>query len=492
MTIQPFKRELNLPKSSPSFLAGILRLIILITVLLGSVSFLKPAISQEKPDPEEQNKDADLDPIPAATLIGQANQFLEARDFQKAIPVLEQLVKLNPLDDKMKSYLVRAYIAQGTILQNAGKIDQSLDLIVKSKKLIGEMSVPEPDLENNSGEARELVNIRKYLIGNPEAASEKAISDEKARTLLEKAAKSYKEKQFGLAKSLILEAIQYQPHNALAYELLGDSEYFSQNLPAAKEAYQKSFLNDAINRVKSKLEKVEREMSIEPGFSEYADEHFLIRYKRSEKFEGAEIRQYLREAYREVSHDFGYYLNFKTAVVLYGKDEYQAISNMPHWSGALYDGKIRIPIYDEKSDSKNLKKYIQHELTHVFITDMSDNRCPVWLHEGLAQYEENKIIPINRGFFQRAVKAGDLLSWEDLEKGVAQAKDQASAILFYHQSFEMAKYLIEKYRFVKIKALLQKLTKQGAVFEDAFKEVMGISLKDFYANWRNVVAQEFS
>ncbi len=483
MIIRPFKNESILQNSMPKRFAGIAGKAVPYLIVLSTVLFPASGIGED-PAPSKA--------VTEFSIFQKANEHVQNKEYQKAIPLLEELLKAHPKDNTIKSFLARVYIANGNQLQSEGKLDQSLDMIVKSKKIIEEVSADKAAKairgEGQSDEERALSNLRQYFVGES-GSGEAAITDSKAQVLLEKAAQSYKEKQYKLAKDLIKQALQLQPKNALAYELLGDCEYFSHNMTAAKGAYEQSFLNDANGRVKGKLEKIEKELQLESQFAEYADEHFLIRYKRSERFEGSEIREYLRDAYREVSRDFGHYLDYKTVVILYSKGEYETIANMPHWSGALYDGKIRIPIHDPKVDSRNLRKYIQHELTHVFIIDLSDNQCPTWLHEGVAQYEENKIIPIDMSLLKKAAKNDSLLPWEDLNQGITQAKDQASAILFYHQSFSMAKYMIEKYRFVKVKALLKEMAQETPI-DEAFKKSLGVDRDGFYARWKKAAMAE--
>ena len=37
-----------------------------------------------------------------------------------------------------------------------------------------------------------------------------------------------------------------------------------------------------------------------------------------------------------------------------------------------------------------LARVLKHELTHSFVGQKTDGRCPVWLQEGIAQYMEGK------------------------------------------------------------------------------------------------------
>jgi len=55
-----------------------------------------------------------------------------------------------------------------------------------------------------------------------------------------------------------------------------------------------------------------------------------------------------------------------------------------------HDGKLRIPVSGVQSVTPELARVLKHELTHSFISQMSSNRCPTWLNEGIAQMEEGK------------------------------------------------------------------------------------------------------
>src|ERR1019366_2472783 len=53
-------------------------------------------------------------------------------------------------------------------------------------------------------------------------------------------------------------------------------------------------------------------------------------------------------------------------------------------TGAINDGKLRIPINGIASVTPELARVLKHELTHSFVSQMSSNRCPTW------QIEEGK------------------------------------------------------------------------------------------------------
>ena len=73
-------------------------------------------------------------------------------------------------------------------------------------------------------------------------------------------------------------------------------------------------------------------------------------------------------------------------VTLYTEQAFFDVTHAPTSSGALNDGKLRIPISGLNSMTPELAHVLKHELAHSFINQLSGGRCPSWLHEGIAQF----------------------------------------------------------------------------------------------------------
>ncbi len=435
-------------------------------------------------DTSEKKTDPDM-----AGLKKKGIELIAAGDYAKAIPLLEEINRVSASDDTLKLELVKAYEKRADQISKNGLSNEALALLQKAKKLsesISESKSLDSEEKSNPKFDRSVIQAKQFVASDRGDGAKEVLAQARARELFDQALDSFKQKQYGLARALLKDGIKFDDKNFLIYELLGDIEYYSQNLSVAKDAYQKSYLLQKNERVEKKLNRLIAEEKLNQHLSEYLDEHFIIRYNRKQDVEGSEIRQYLRDSYRTISTDFGHYLNYKTVVILYDKEGYHAIKQIPHWSGALFDGKIRIPTYEAQVNRKKLRKLIQHELTHVFIIDISKDRCPVWLHEGLAQYEENKIIPVDLRLLSVALKKNSLLSVEELEKGITQEISDIQALFFYHQSFSIASKLITDYRFVKMKQLLKALG-DGEIFDSAFEKIYRVPFAEFFKAWKREV-----
>jgi tetratricopeptide (TPR) repeat protein len=111
-----------------------------------------------------------------------------------------------------------------------------------------------------------------------------------------------------------------------------------------------------------------------------------------------------------------------------------------------------------------------HEFTHVIHLGLSHNRCPRWITEGLATWEEENKHPAWSRNMRRdlldAFHNGDLIAVRELNRAF-----RSSRIIFgYYQSGLLCRMLIEERGFAPMIALLEAFDR-GADIDGAVKEV---------------------
>ncbi len=299
------------------------------------------------------------------------------------------------------------------------------------------------------------------------------------------AVKFFEKNEFDLSREALQQAIELEPRNSLAFELLGDIENLHQKFDLAEHYYKKSYLVSASSRIKDKIGKLQKERSVEDNFDTDEDELFLIKYRRGEQsYDSSELKGFLRDAYRQVSQDFSFYFNHKTTVLFYTGEQFHEVTGKEKWVTGLYDGKIRLPAYKQTFNRKDLQAVIVHELTHAFVTALSAGRAPVWLQEGLAQYEQNKVVPIDTIVFDSAVRINGLLSFNRLffDKFDGEKVTPLEISLFYQESYRFVRYLIERYKMYYIKELLGKI-KDEKTIDQAIEESFLISVSQLEKEW---------
>ena len=338
-------------------------------------------------------------------------------------------------------------------------------------------------------EARGRTQILSYFLGNPKDASglKTPISIDRYNQGVE----FYQKKEYELARQALEEAISHDSRNHLALELLGDIDYYEQKLGEAKSHYEAAFRLKPRRDLKKKIEKVEKEKSVEAGLATYREEHFLIKYAGEDRgLEGFELRELLRTTYREVGQDLGYFFKHKVVVLLYDEEEFRELSGAPHWSSGVYDGKIRLPAYRKGLTLTEIQKVMRHELTHAFVVEMSRGLCPAWLNEGLAEYEEAKVEAPDLRIMRAAIKTNTLYPLSTLfaKTGLVEVMDPLEVQLFYVEAYAVVKYIAERYSMFHVKKMLE-LFRQGKDSFEVVQEVLKISPLELENRWKESLTQ---
>ena len=347
----------------------------------------------------------------------------------------------------------------------------------------------ERDVVRKSIENRNRTEIMKYFLGNPSDAS--SMNTSMGIELYNQAVEFYEKKEFDMAREALQDSLRYDSRNPLTYELLGDIDYFEQKLDDALKNYEAAFRLKAQEDLKKKILKIQKEKQVESGLATYSAERFIIKYRGEDRgLEGFELRELLQDAYREVGQDFGYFFKQKVPVLLYDEKEFRELSGVPHWSSGLYDGKIRLPAYKSGFTSKELQKIMRHELTHAFVVEMSSGRCPAWLNEGLAEFEEAKVEPTDPRVFRAAIKTNALfpISTFLAQDGILEIKDPLEVQLFYDQAYQLVNYLVERYGMFQIRKMLG-LYAEGKDSFEVIQEVFKLSPLELEKRWKETFPQ---
>src|SRR5262249_25474866 len=140
------------------------------------------------------------------------------------------------------------------------------------------------------------------------------------------------------------------------------------------------------------LAKAQREESAETDFAQRESSHFVLHYegKQTSDTFRAQIISVLEADYDDLVRDLGTPPRDSILVTLYTQQAFFDVTRAPSWSGAINDGKLRIPVSGLNSVTSELARVLKHELAHSFINQLSAGRCPPWLHEGIAQLLEPK------------------------------------------------------------------------------------------------------
>lgn len=299
----------------------------------------------------------------------------------------------------------------------------------------------------------------------------------------------FNKNEYDLARQAFKDSLSYDDQNALAYERLAEIDYREQNLTEAKANYEIAYALQPRAELKEKIEKLAQETKVEKKLSTYREQHFIIKYHNEDKnLEGFELRELLRGTYKAISQDFAYYFKHQVVVLLYDEEEFRKITNVPHWAGGLYDGKVRMPVSKKGFHELELKALTTHEITHAFVAAMSGNLAPAWINEGLAEYEENKVRQGSAAVFKSALKTKTLLPLDQLmsHRSSAAIQNPLMVTLFYEQSHELLKYMIGRYGMFRIKQLLEGFA-NGKDSDATLRAILRISPARLEKEWKDTL-----
>ena len=119
-----------------------------------------------------------------------------------------------------------------------------------------------------------------------------------------------------------------------------------------------------------------------------------------------------------------------------------------------------------------------HELTHVITLQMSNNRIPRWLTEGISVWEEAYARPDwgreTTVPFAQALEQGKPLKLRNLNEGF---QDPELIVLSYYQASQVVDYLVKTYGEPKLQAFVKSFA-QGLDTEAALKATYGVGIDE--------------
>jgi hypothetical protein len=158
------------------------------------------------------------------------------------------------------------------------------------------------------------------------------------------------------------------------------------------------------------------------------------------------------------------------SVILYTEEAFTDVTRAPAWTGALNDGKLRIPVEGLDSVTGELSRILKHELVHSFVNQITRNRCPVWLNEGVAMALEPRSSSAQGRQLARLFAAQRHIPLGQLE-GSFLRLGQAQASLAYLESLAAVEYIRETYGMSDVVRVLERIG-EGSTTEAALRAVV--------------------
>ena len=234
--------------------------------------------------------------------------------------------------------------------------------------------------------------------------------------LLEAAYLHLRRSEYSAALDLLERARRIDPDSAEVAKLSGWAYYGLSRAADAVTQWKRAMQLKPDEETQHALAKAERDAQEEAEYHEGETTHFRLKYNGAAAPDLAhDVLKTLESEFDEIAGTLNYTPPEPIGVILYTNQTFMDITRAPNWSGALNDGRIRVPVEGLSSMTDELARVLKHELTHSFVTEKTGGRCPVWLQEGIAQYMEGKRSQRNAGALSSAYEHHmefSLLSYE--------------------------------------------------------------------------------
>jgi hypothetical protein len=263
-------------------------------------------------------------------------------------------------------------------------------------------------------------------------------------------------------------AVRAAPDSPDALTVLGYVQFAADHTPEAIRTWKHSLDLRPDATVQKYLEKAQRDATAEADYTQHESNHFTLKYEGKQTSDAlrGQLIATLESEYDDLVRELGIAPRNSIPVVLYTEQSFFDVTQAPSWSGAVYDGKLRIPINGLSSVTPELARVLKHELAHSFISQLSAGRCPQWLNEGIAQAVEPKQVshgPLLAELFrtQHEIPLNAL-------EGSFMRFSGAQATVAYEESLAAVQYISDTYGMSDLQRILERLG-QGSSTEAALR-----------------------
>ena len=313
------------------------------------------------------------------------------------------------------------------------------------------------------------------------------------RVAADLAARNYR---FEEAVALTRKAIALEPTNTRAFADLGMHLMRTGDEAEARGALERSFKDDPYDRVTYNLLTL---LDTLDTFVEEKSGDLIVKFHPDE---APVLREYAiplaREALDQLAAKYEMILKGPILIEVFPNHDDFAVRTLglPGMIGALGACFGRVVTMDSprarEPGTFSWQATLWHELAHVVTLQLSNQRVPRWLTEGISVYEEGQARPEwGREMevpFASALQRGDVLKVADLNAGFTRPETIGMA---YYQSSLLVDHIIGRFGLPAVRKLLVTYG-QGLEGDEALTAGLGTSAEDLQKSFDAWVQARFS
>jgi thioredoxin-like negative regulator of GroEL len=228
--------------------------------------------------------------------------------------------------------------------------------------------------------------------------------------------------------------------------------------------------------------------------------HFLIRYAPGADEVIAELAgEVLDAAWREIGEDLGLRPTDAIRVELLGSPADLAKLSPLTETEIETTGTIALSKYNKLmvvSPRATVLGYpwmdtLAHEYTHLLVSRLSSDNVPVWLHEGIARFEQTRwrsppeleLSASERLLLTTAIKKRRFIGLEEMHPSMAKLPSQEAAALAYAQVYTLVGFVHAKVGYAGLRDILSS-QEGGKSAKRAVADAFGVSWSELDKRWQ--------
>ncbi len=297
---------------------------------------------------------------------------------------------------------------------------------------------------------------------------------------------------FQEAVSMARSAIQTDPRHWNSHTILGTNLLRLGKEEEGRVHLEYSFEQDPFNALTLNMLDV---LDVLADFETRQSDHFVVRMHGSEAdILWPYLEPLLDEAWDTLTEKYRFTPQGPILIEIFHKKEDFAVRTI----GLPYIGPLLAvcfgnvitmtsPVTFKEKNLANWKEILWHEFVHVITLQMTDNRIPRWLSEGISVYEEHQGRP-EWGRKQeldlvRAIEEKRLFPMKGLNEGFTKAKSVEELNFAYYQSSLVVEHIIETYGFDRLLSLIAQYRAyrpMETIFQKVFQKSLDVFDESFY------------
>jgi tetratricopeptide (TPR) repeat protein len=134
-----------------------------------------------------------------------------------------------------------------------------------------------------------------------------------------------------------------------------------------------------------------------------------------------------------------------------------------------------------------------HEYVHYVIVKLSDDKAPIWLHEGVAKHEESRwrsatslyLNPANRTLLAEALRTNAFVTFEQMEPSLVRLETPQQVQLAYAEAASAVAFILSRAGYTGLHEVFREMARTGTRgARDPIERLMGLSFSGFEEQWK--------